>query len=52
MRLLRNKKMLKKINAKMKQKTQYLLSSIKKLNVIKLLNCFIANVLMKTSFII
>ena len=52
MRLLRNKKMLKKINAKMKQKTQYLLSSIKKLNVIKLLNCFIANALMKTSFII
>ncbi len=52
MRLLRNKKMLKKINTKTKQKTQYLLFSIKKLNVTKLLNCFVANALIKTSFII
>jgi len=52
MRLLRNKKMLKKVDAKAKRKTQYLLSSIKKLNVIKSLNCFVANTLIKTSFII
>ncbi len=50
--LLCNKKILKKINAKTKRKTQCLLFSIKKLNVIKLLNCFIANALIKTSFII
>jgi len=52
MRLLRNKKILKKVNAKTKQKTQYLLSSIKKLNVTKSLNCFVANALIRTSFII
>jgi len=52
MRLLRNKKMLKKINAKIERKIQYLLFSIKKLNVIKLLNCLVANALIKTSFII
>ncbi len=50
--LLRNKKMLKKVNAKTKRKTYYLLSSIKKLNVIKSLNCLVANALIKTSFII
>ncbi len=52
MRLLRNKKMLKKINAKIKRKTQCLLSSIKKSNVTKLSNCFIANALIEASFII
>ncbi len=50
--LLRNKKMLKKINAKTKRKTQCLLFNIKKLNVIELSNCFIANALIKISFII
>ncbi len=52
MRLLRNKKMLKKIDAKTKRKTQYLLFNIKKLNVIKSLNYFVANTLIKISFII
>ncbi len=51
-RLLRNKKMLKKINAKIKRKTQCLLSNIKKLNVTKSLNCSIANALIEASFII
>jgi len=52
MRLLRNKKILKKINTKIKRKTQCLLFNIKKLNVTKLSNCFVANALIKTSFII
>ncbi len=52
MRLLRNKKLLKKINAKTKRKTQCLLFSIKKSNVTKLLNYFVANTLIKISFII
>ncbi len=52
MRLLRNKKMLNKINAKTKRKTQCLLFNIKKLNVIKLSNCLVANALIKISFII
>ncbi len=52
MRLLRNKKILKKINTKIKRKTQCLLFNIKKLNVTKLLNYFVANALIKTSFII
>ncbi len=52
MQLFYNKKILKKINIKIKQKTQYLLSNIKKLNIIDLLNCFIANTLIKISFII
>ncbi len=52
MQLLRNKKMLKKVNAKTKRKTQYLLSNIKKSNIIKLSNYFVANALIKTSFII
>ena len=51
-RLLRNKKILKKVDAKTKQKTQYLLSSIKKLDIIESSNCSIANALVKTSFII
>ncbi len=51
-RLLRNKKMLKKVNAKTKQKTQCLLFSIKKSNVTKSSNCLVANALIKTSFII
>ncbi len=52
MRLLCNKKMLKKVDAKMKRKTQCLLFNIKKLNVIKSSNYFVANALIKTSFII
>ncbi len=52
MRLLRNKKMLKKVNAKTKRKTQCLLFNIKKLNVIELLNYLVANALIRTSFII
>ncbi len=52
MRLLYNKKMLKKVDAKTKRKTQCLLFNIKKSNVIKLSNCFVANALIKTSFII
>jgi len=36
MQLFCNKKILKKINIKIKQKTQYLLSNIKKLNIIDL----------------
>jgi len=50
--LLRNKKMLKKVDAKTKRKTQCLLFNIKKSNVIKLSNCFVANTLIKASFII
>ncbi len=52
MRLLYNKKILKKINTKIKQKIQYLLFSIKKLNIIKLSNCLVANTLIKIFFII
>ncbi len=52
MRLLCNKKILKKINTKIKRKTQYLLSNIKKLNFIELSNCLVANALIKISFII
>ncbi len=51
-RLLCNKKMLKKVDTKTKRKTQCLLSSIKKLDVIESSNCSIANALVKTSFII
>ena len=50
--LLRNKKMLKKVDTKMKRKTQCLLSSIKESNVIKSPNCLVANTLIGTSFII
>ncbi len=50
-RLLRNKKILKKINAKAKRKTQCLLSKMKKLNASKFFNCFVANALVELSFI-
>jgi len=50
--LLCNKKILKKVNTKTKQKTQYLLSSIEKSNTIKLSNCSAANILIKISFAI
>jgi len=49
--LLQNKKILKKIDAKTKQKTQYLLLKIKELNVFEFFNCFVANALVKLSFI-
>ncbi len=52
MQLFCNKKILKKVNTKTKQKIQYLLFNIKKLNIIELLNCFVANTLIKISFII
>jgi len=47
--LLRNKKILKKINAKTKQKTQCLLSRMKESNVSKSFNCSAANVLVGSS---
>ncbi len=47
MQLLCNKKILKKINTKTKQKIQYLLFNIKESNTTKLLNCFVANTLIK-----
>ncbi len=50
-RLLRNKKILKKIDAKAKRKTQCLLSRIKKLNASKFFNCLIANILVKSSLV-
>jgi hypothetical protein len=50
-RLLRNKKILKKINAKTKRKTQCLLLRIKKSNVLEFFNCLIANVFVGSSFI-
>jgi len=51
-RLLRNKKMLKKVDAKAKRKTQYFLFEIKKLNVAESFDYFVANALIKASFII
>ncbi len=51
-RLLRNKKMLKKVDAKAKRKTQCLLSSIKESNVIESPNCLAANALIGTSLAI
>ncbi len=48
-RLLRNKKILKKINAKTKRKTQCLLLEIKKSNVFKFFNYFIANAFVELS---
>ena len=39
--------MLKEINIKTKQKTQYLLSDIKKSNILELLYCSAANILIK-----
>jgi len=52
MQLFCNKKILKEIDTKTKQKTQYLLFDIKKLNTTKLSNCFVANILIKISFVI
>jgi hypothetical protein len=48
-RLLRNKKIMKKVDAKTKRKTQCLLSRMKKLNVSEFFNCFAANVLVESS---
>jgi len=50
-RLLRNKKILKKIDAKTKRKTQCLLSRMKKLNAFEFFNCFAANALVESSSI-
>jgi len=47
-----NKKMLKEINTKTKQKIQYLLFDIKKSNITKLSNCSAANTLIKIFSII
>jgi len=49
--LLQNKKILKKINAKTKQKTQYLLSKIKESNIFEFFNYLVANIFVKLSFI-
>ncbi len=51
-RLLRNKKMLKKVDAKAKRKTQCLLSSMKKSNVIESPNYLVANALVGASLVI
>jgi hypothetical protein len=51
-RLLRNKKMLKKVDAKAKRKTQYLLFKIKKSNVAESFDYFVANALIKASSVI
>ena len=48
-RLLRNKKILKKIDAKTKRKTQCLLSRMKKLNASKFFNCLATNTFVKLS---
>jgi len=48
-RLLRNKKMLKKVDAKAKRKTQCLLFGVKKLNVAESLDCLAANALIEAS---
>jgi len=48
-RLLRNKKMLKKANAKAKRKTQCLLFGVKESNVAESPNCFAANALIEAS---
>jgi len=50
--LLYNKKMLKKVDAKTKRKTQCLLFNIKKLNVIKSSNYLATNALIEASSII
>jgi hypothetical protein len=49
-RLLRNKKMLKKVDAKAKRKTQCLLSGMKKPNVAESPNCSAANALVVTCY--
>jgi hypothetical protein len=51
-RLLRNKKMLKKVDAKAKRKTQCFLSEVKKSNVAESFDCFAANALIKASSVI
>ena len=48
-RLLRNRKNLKKINAKIKRKTQCLLSKMKKS---KFSKCFVANAFVDLSFVV
>jgi len=48
-RLLRNKKIMKKIDAKTKRKTQCLLLRMKKSNVLEFFNCFVANALVESS---
>jgi len=50
--LLRNKKMLKKVDAKAKRKTQCLLSNIEESSVIESPNYFVANALVGASLII
>ena len=51
-RLLRNKKMLKEVDAKAKRKTQCLLSGVKKLNVAESPDCSAANALVEASSVI
>ncbi len=51
-RLLRNKKMLKKANAKAKRKTQCLLFEMKKSNVAESSDCSAANALIEASSVI
>jgi hypothetical protein len=48
-RLLRNKKILKKIDAKTKRKTQCLLSRMKESNASEFFNCFATNALVESS---
>jgi len=48
-RLLRNKKMLKKVDAKAKRKTQCLLFEVKKSNVVESLDYLVANALVEAS---
>jgi len=50
-RLLQNKKILKKINATTKQKTQCLLLRIKESNTFEFFNCFVTNILVELSFV-
>ncbi len=50
-RLLQNKKILKKIDAKTKRKTQCLLLEMKKLNALESFNCFVANAFVRSSSI-
>ena len=49
-RLLRNKKILKKINVKIKLKTQCLMSKMKKFESLKSFDCFVANVFVDLFF--
>jgi len=51
-RLLRNKKMLKEVDAKAKRKTQCLLFEVKESNVAKSLDCLVANALIEASLAI